>query len=237
MQYLKLTKPILYETNIEKYPYAYAGTCFPIKWKNILYIITAKHCIKNHKISEEDILYPNPNDSRDFLAFNEKYFIEITSKDREIDDVVILKVAATEDFSKDDIINFDVIDISKENNITILRNELVEDLFLRGYPFELDSHEILYDEDIIRQRAYTTNGFKKIKRSNLYEHCYNISFIEPIPEGISPNGMSGSPIFALKNNRLVFCGMVTKFNEITKDYLIIGAEVIKCYLERININL
>jgi hypothetical protein len=32
------TKPVLYDTGDVNFPYAYAGTCYPVKWENNFYI-------------------------------------------------------------------------------------------------------------------------------------------------------------------------------------------------------
>jgi len=44
---LDSTKPVLYQTGYEEWPYAYAGSCFPVRWKNNLYIVSAFHCFEN----------------------------------------------------------------------------------------------------------------------------------------------------------------------------------------------
>jgi hypothetical protein len=69
---LKSTKPILYETSEEGWPYALSGTCYPVKFNNTLFIVSAYHCYSNWNIKPENTLYSRPGDPTAFLAFDTK---------------------------------------------------------------------------------------------------------------------------------------------------------------------
>ena len=67
---LKSTKPILYETGTEEWPYAFSGTCYPVKYEGALFIVSAFHCYSNVQIEPENTLYPRPDDPTGFFAFD-----------------------------------------------------------------------------------------------------------------------------------------------------------------------
>src|SRR5271169_382992 len=63
------TKPVLYETGYKEYPYAFAGSCFPVRWNDKLYIVSAYHCFENHEVLPEKTLYPIPNYKNKWFRF------------------------------------------------------------------------------------------------------------------------------------------------------------------------
>ena len=91
---LDSTSPILYETGDDEFPYAYAGTCFPIKYKNALYIVSAYHCFKNWNIAPSQTMYMTPDDARATFAFDFQDRPSITTaRDCKHKDIVILHMA------------------------------------------------------------------------------------------------------------------------------------------------
>lgn len=77
---LKSTKPIIYETGQEEWPYALSGTCYPVKYDGTLFVVSAFHCYKNFNIQPESTLYPSPNDPTGFFAFDKKVRTRATSQ-------------------------------------------------------------------------------------------------------------------------------------------------------------
>lgn len=97
---------------------------------------------------------------------------------------------------------------------------------MRGYPFDCPKYGIDYDRTTISYQAYTTNRALSVKESS-YDYCYLIRMKTPIPSGMSPNGISGAPVYGItKDNTPVYCGTIIKHNYITGEYLMIGAEVL-----------
>jgi hypothetical protein len=109
----------------------------------------------------------------------------------------------------------------------------IKDFRIRGYPWDAPKHGIDYDIKKISQQAYSTNGRLAAEKAP-FDFCYFIRMIAPIPKGMSPNGMSGAPVYGLtSDNKPVYCGTLIKYSGFTGDYLAIGPEVLVNALKRI----
>ena len=232
---LNSTKPVLYETGYVEWPYAYAGSCYPVRWKNNLYIISAHHCYKNHNVKPEKTLYPIPNSGPlQFYGFNFKLTAQIKgAKDEKNKDQVILVVS--KELHTQNIIDLvNAIDLSDHKNIVSLSETGIQDVWLRGYLSENHAHKIDYDNKIIKSQAYFTNGIVSSRESSS-EFCYLLKVKTPVPEELSPNGMSGSPVYAInQQGRLGLSGTIIEFNKYTQEYLVIDSTVLRELLRREN---
>ncbi len=219
---LMSTKPILYDTGDEHWPYAYSGTCFPVRFRDALYVVSADHCYKNFGIEPQQTMYPMPGDPRTAFPFDLKVRAEAPSaKDPKHKDQVILRVAQSA--PKDAVV---ALDLGDPHNSRLPTSGRLRDIVLRGYPWDCPKHEIDYSNEAIRSQAYTTNGRISATPAE-FDYCYYVRLIAPIPNGMTPNGMSGSPLYGVTlSGRPVFCGMVIEYNYITKEYLAVGPEVL-----------
>jgi hypothetical protein len=78
----------------------------------------------------------------------------------------------------------------------------------------------------ISYQAYTTNGALSVSKSP-FDFCYLIRMVTPVPDGMSPNGMSGSPIYGITQSQdAVYCGTIIKHSKYTDEYLVVGPEVL-----------
>ena len=236
---LNYTKPLLYDTDYEGYEYAYAGSCFLLKWQEKLYIVSAKHCFDNHhNIKAKDIMYPIPN-SEYFVGINNQF--DICSQ-KDYADQVILEVKL-DNLSKILFNSLEIIDLSYQNSIISFDNSLIKDVYLRGFPFENDNHTIFHEENNkkIRQQAYLTNSIIQTQKSSS-DHCYYLKMKQPTYNYIEgnddenakqANGMSGSPVYAIDiNNNIYFAGIIIKYNKITSEYLVINAHITRELLNK-----
>ena len=99
---------------------------------------------------------------------------------------------------------------------------------------ENPSHEISYDERKIKQQAYLTNGIVSARKS-AFNFCHMLKVKTPTPEGFSPDGMSGSPVYATDYQGNIKCaGTIIEFNIYTEGYLVIDSSVIRELLSRKN---
>lgn len=223
---LNSTKPVLYETGYADWPYAFAGSCFPIRWGRKLYIVSAYHCYENHQVKPEDTLYPLPEDDRRFLGFCSK----TRGKDREsLDskhhDQIVIEVCANLHPARE-LESVEAIDVSKPNGTISLDDPSLKDVWLRGYMFANPEHKIDYEEGKISQQAYVTNGVVSSRRS-LFEHCHMLKVKTPCPKACSPKGMSGSPVYGEDSDGNVkYAGTVIEFNSHTDEYLIIDFSIL-----------
>jgi hypothetical protein len=229
------TQPILYDTEYEDWPYAYAGSCYPVRWNKNLYIISAYHCYENHDVKPEKTLYSIPkSEPLQFYGFNFKLTAKIkNAKDDKHKDQVILVVS--NELHTQNIVDLPkALDLSDNENIISLSDPEISDVWLRGYLSNNDSHKIDYEKKKISPQAYVTNGIVSTRGSNS-AHCYLLKVKTPCPEGLSPDGMSGSPVYAITNQgRLGLAGTVIEFNSLTDEFLVIDSAVLRELLRREN---
>ena len=231
---LEATKPILYETGYDEWPYSYAGSCFPVRWGNKLYIVSAFHCFENHQLKPEDTLYPIPTDKNDFLGFCFTLRAKIEeAEDSKHYDQILLEVS-TDIHSEEQLNSVGAIDLSNIGSIITPSDKEINDVWLRGYLSENPSHEISYDERKIKQQAYLTNGIVSARQS-AFKFCQLLKVKTPTPEGYSPDGMSGSPVYATdQQGKIKFAGTIIEFDIYTEEYLVIDSSVIRELLSREN---
>lgn len=230
---MKSTKPILYETGSDEWPYAFSGTCFPVRYNGTLFIVSAFHCYNNFNIEPENTLYPRPDDPTGFFAFDTKLrgYAE-QAKDDEHFDQVILRVAKSHhpQSETDKVVS---LDLAVTANSRLPTSKDIKDFMVRGYPHDCPKHGIDYDKSKISYQAYTTNGAQSVNKSP-FDFCYLIRMITPIPIGMSPNGMSGTPVYGIvQDGSPVYCGTIIKHSQFTDEYLMIGAEVLVNALKNI----
>ncbi len=223
---LRSTRPIFYDTGDEDWPYAYSGTCFPVRFRKTLYVVSADHCFKNFGIEPKQTMYLTPGDPRMAFGFDLQIRAESPSaKDPKHKDQVILRVASST-HNQRDIDKVVAVDLSDRRNSRLPTSSNLKDIVLRGYPWDCPAHGIDYTEEVIRHQAYTTNGCFSTEPSG-FAYCYYVSLMSPVPDGMKPNGMSGSPIYGITHaGQAVFCGMVIEYNSRTRDYLAVGPEVL-----------
>lgn len=230
---LESTKPILYETQSQEWPYALSGTCYPVKYNRALYIISAFHCYSNINIRPECTLYPRPDDSSKFFAFDATVRARAReSKDDEHEDQIILRVARSHHTAAE-MDKVPGLELANPTNSRLPTSIEIRDFVVRGYPFDCPRYGIDYESMKISYQAYLTNGILSTNKST-FDFCYFIRLISPIPNGMHPNGMSGSPIYGItEDKRCVYCGTIIKYNRFTGEYLVIGPEILVNSLKRI----
>ena len=230
---LTSTKPIVYETNSEEYPYALSGTCYPVKYDRTLFIVSAYHCYENSKIDPEQTLYPRPEYPKGFFAYDLKSRAHADqAADDEHYDHVVLRVAASH-HSQDEIDKVVALDLALPGNSKLPNSGEIKDFIIRGYPFDAPKYAIDYDLKKISQQAYVTNGSLGVSAAP-YDFCYSIRMIAPIPVGMHPNGMSGTPLYGVTHNdKPVYCGMIIRYWSLTGEYVFVGPEIIVNALRRL----
>lgn len=200
-----------------------------------LYIVSAFHCYENHQVNPDATLYPIPTTTTEYFGFSCILRAKINgSTDLKHYDQIALQVSSElHPNTQTDPVK--AIDLSDSDMITKLTDpDAVTDVWFRGYLLENSSHAVDYELSKIRSQAYVTNGFVSSKKSN-FEYCCYVKVITPTPRGMSPNGMSGSAVYASdKHGKLRFAGTVIEFNELAKEFLVIDATVLRALLEKDN---
>jgi hypothetical protein len=228
------TKPVLYETGYQEWPYSYAGSCFPVRWKNNLYIVSAFHCFENHQVEPETTLYPIPIETEQFFGFCCKLRAKVNeAKDFKHYDQILLQVSA-ENHSNEQLCSVAAPDLSESDSVISLSSDQVVDVWLRGFLSENSEHEVDYENRKIRQQAYITNGYVSSKKSQ-FDYCHMLKVKTPTPIGMSPDGMSGSAVYAVDHNgNSKLAGTVIEYNSITNEFLVIDSMVLSRLLETVN---
>lgn len=229
---LESTKPLLYETGCNEWPYSFAGSCFPVRWKDNLYIVSAFHCYENNKISPEATLYPIPAVPSEFFGFSCTLRAKIDgAKDLKHHDQIALQVSTKlHPISQTSAV--EAIDLSNEDNIAkITDHDAVCEAWLRGYLVDNPTHSVDYEKSRIEQQAYLTNGIVSSRKSP-FENCSYVKLKTPAPMGMSPNGISGSAVYVSDNHGKVrLAGTVIEF---TEEFLVIDPTVLRATLEKEN---
>jgi len=223
---LQSTMPLLYDTGFQDYPYAYAGSCFPVRWGEKLYIVSAYHCYKNHEVTPEHTLYPIPSNSTSFFGFRNKLRGKVNgANDENHFDQIALEVSSDiHDKTARDSVK--ALDLRIPGNSISLSDPSLKEVWLRGFPFDNPAHEICYQHHNIQSQAYATNGLISSRKS-LSDHCHMIKVKTPIPNNRSPRGMSGSAVYGLdQTGNFRFGGTVIAFNEYTNEYMVIDAAIL-----------
>ncbi len=232
---LNSTKPIIYETENDELPYALAGTCFPVRYGNDLYIVSADHCFSNHRVEPRKTMYLSPVDGRTAFAFDLQIRASCPAvSDTKHHDQIVLRVAHCK-HTQEEINRVHAIDLADPESSRLPTNSNVRDIVLRGYPFKAPKYAINYDDLAIKLQAYVTNGCVSTTASP-FDFCYYIRLLTPIPNGMAPIGMSGSPLYGVtRAGSPVFCGMIIEYDLITTEYLVIGPEILVNSLRKLDV--
>ena len=193
---LDSTKPILYETGYNEWPYANAGSCFPVRWKDKLYIVSAFHCFENHQVDPKNTLYPIQTNTAEYFGFCCKLKVKVNeAKDLKHYDQILLQVSPDlhSNEQRDALAAFD---LSDAESVISLSSSAIIDVWLRGFLLANPDHSIDYEKRKIRQQAYVTNGYVSSRKS-FFDFCHMLKVKTPVPDGMSPNGMSGSAVYAV----------------------------------------
>jgi len=229
---LNSTKPIIYETGQEEWPYLLSGTCYPVKYDGALFITSAFHCYEDRNIQPDVTLYPRPEDATSFFAFDQISRARAPqAADDKHGDHVLLRVARSH-HCQGEMDKVVALDLADSGNVRPPIGGDIKDFWIRGYPHDAPKHRIDYDLCKISQQAYTTNG--RIGADiGPFDFCYSIRMMTPIPDGMHPSGMSGTPVYGVTNDgRPVYCGMITRYVELTRQYIAIGPEILVNSLRR-----
>lgn len=229
------TSPLLFLTDEADFPYAYGGSCYPVKWKDQLYIVSAFHCYDNLSIKPENTLYPIPQTNVNFFGFTNIFrAVCNNANDPKHSDQILLQVCKN-NVSETQFNAVAALDLSNENYACSLTDPSVTQVLLRGYLNQNDVHAIDYESCVIRSQAYFTYGLISAKKS-ISDYCTNIKIQSPTPSGLPPTGMSGSAVYVTRNNnQFSLAGTVIEYNTFTNEFLVIDSSVIVNFLRQINI--
>lgn len=149
-------------------------------------------------------------------------------------DQVLLEVS-TEIHTEEELTSVIAPELSDENHlISLPSQELLDDVWLRGFLLDNPNHQVDYENGKITEQAYLTNGYMSSRASG-YKFCYYLKMKTPCPENYSANGMSGSPVYGKDvSGKIRFAGTIIEHNSLTNEYLVVESIVLRNILKEIN---
>jgi hypothetical protein len=190
---VQCARPILWENDIEEYPYSIGATCFIFSQNSEFYAATVRHNLSGR--NADDLLIPYDETWREFLPI-EGVFSPSASKDqsdREYADLVIMKIKA-------EMANISALSKFQEFDFHSTRNKkpIPENgkLYVAGYPGSLQKAD--YEERRIKQQRFIFDGNYGGKAESYFSELINFEELSALPEpsyGEPMDGLSGSPVF------------------------------------------
>lgn len=183
------SRPVLFERECSEFPYSLSGSCFGIKYKHQYLIVTAKHVLDNFN-EDDNISIPYVLGSDNFLPINNLNTIAYCTfmDDTDKFDIAILNIEdklLNENFDPNSFFEIEecLADITSFDKCVIY-----------GFPQEING--IDYDDKKIRVQRQMLEA-DNIKKSP-YDYCFSFETKNESKKYL--NGLSGSPIFGLKEN-------------------------------------
>lgn len=182
---------LFYDTGDDDYPYCFCGSGFLIRFRDIIYLVTLRHCVDPARYTRVCVpVDPCDHSNRDLLAFD---LVSTPKGDPQQDvgknyaDLLLFRSVAPD-------ISRPVFEIASDTLLNPLSSGVTR-VFVRGFPSDIN--EIDFDQHKIKTRAFFSEGFSEsIKNDAVAEHCYSLRINKP-REISSTQGMSGCPVFAL----------------------------------------
>ena len=198
------SRQLLFHNHIDGYEYSLGGSSFLVRINNVFYILTAKHVLDKKSYSANDALVRYNDEGRDFLPFDDQATIRTKLiDDTDHMDIVFLRVSGNL-LKKHIGIGF-FIDLPLKRELPALK---CDQLLISGFPEDLCP--ICYDTKVLRheRRAYTGDKKQITDYQGIYQFEYQVE------DGVSKNGMSGSPVFCInkKNNSYRIDGVLLREN-------------------------
>jgi hypothetical protein len=176
---------------ISEFPYWNIGTGFLIRFEGNVYLVTAKHCLQNHKAEPEQISIPVGSGSDEFILFDRIYRGDAEgAEDNDFADYVIMRAKAGS-ISEAHTSALNAFNLAA-HSVILPENPKVKNLWIRGYPRVLNA--IDYENKHISRKSFTFDG-TYIGPSGS-KHCHTLEYT-PHPEVDDPDQLSGSPVFGL----------------------------------------
>ncbi|MBW8365592.1 MAG: hypothetical protein K0M39_13680 [Rhizobium sp.] len=201
------SRPVVFETGIPSAPYSIAGTAFLVAFHRTLFVITARHVVRDHPVNRLRIF---PSDrSIEGLRLSDWWHIEDPKNDPDSSDILLIRA---------DLTNVPK-SIRKSNHLLHLTPPSVSEwfddryisrFFLFGYPSA--TNEADYAHSKLQLQQFFLPG--RYVGPSIAHNCHELLIENPL--NLSDfNGLSGSPVFCLRNEIAIsrqptFCGMAIR---------------------------
>jgi len=201
------SRPVVFETGIPGAPYSIAGTAFLVAFHRTLFVITARHVVHDHPVNRLRIF---PSDrSIEGLRLSDWWHIEDPKNDPDSSDILLIRA---------DLTNVPK-SIRKSNHLLHLTHPSVSEwfddryisrFFLFGYPSA--TNEADYAHSKLKLQQFFLPG--RYVGPSIAHNCHELLIENPLNLN-DFNGLSGSPVFCLRNEIAIsrqptFCGMAIR---------------------------
>lgn len=92
---LECSRPLLFKNEDQDFPYSCGGTCFLVRYRGAVFVITTRHCLRDREIQKT--LIGADAGTRDFLPFRRFHVIDPLEGEENDDwrDLAFFEVAST----------------------------------------------------------------------------------------------------------------------------------------------
>jgi len=209
----RCARPVMFETDVPEAAYSIAGTAFLVGFNDSLYIITARHVIRDYPV-EKVVVFPwDKSDFSTPLRIADFWNIEDEDHaDSELSDLLVIK-ADLGCIPKRDRRKGQLIFLTPPDATAWFGNRFHALFFLCGHPHEINDVDYAKSEVNTGQLMLTGRYVGPSLAG-----CHELQVRNPL--GISDfSGLSGSPVFSHTSDspfipvacsKLHFCGMVLR---------------------------
>ena len=192
-------RPIVFETDLEDFPYSISATCFLCRYRGRHWVFTAKHCLR--ATDGRDVRIACNPKTKSFLPIVRMHKASVDSEDNDHADVAIFE-AHPERLSPNEqqALKFLDLDQLESGHLGLIKGD---DIMNPGCPDELNYVD--YDAQKIVEQRYCPGCVYDGETTD--DHVHFLRY-EPLEHVNQLSGMSGSPVFFLKRHSgWVYCSL------------------------------
>lgn len=225
--FLQLSKPIVFDTGFDEFPYSGAGSGFLSYFQNRLYFVTALHVVRGEDL-DRLMIFLN-NETEDSIPFEATY--QPSSLEGDYGDFIIMQVAMDKISMTTDSLAHAIRFDNLSSNWKASPDDYQFVFF--GYPMEgrsvdYDAYKIIASQQLLIAR---------LAGVGVSNHCFELE-ISDLNGVTDLNGFSGSPVIAVPRNSMKhssaeFCGMLIQGSASSYRAHFIDANLIKGAFEKI----
>jgi hypothetical protein len=217
---------VLFETELAEAPFATCGTAFLVGFGRSVYLITARHVVRD--FPAERLHIRAADDSVDTIPFT-RWFVLPPNPDDDVSDLYLMRI---------DLANMPAADRKSATllNLTTPQRDWFASrgsaqFFLFGYP--VTASDVNFDLGTVTTSQYFLSAH--YVGPSIGQECHELCFANPLAL-TDLNGMSGSPVFCQISSLGVsglpiFAGMALRGSVLSKRVHLLGSSRIIAALE------
>ncbi len=203
--------PVVFETGIAEAPFSVAGTAFVVGFESLLYVLTARHVVRDWSKEQIAIIMSAAGER---LALRTRWEIRFHTEDAPSDendddsDLLIYR-ADLEGISPETRRSNHLLHLTPPNASSWFETRDESLFFLFGYPTHANGPD--YEQSKVVKNQYLLHG--QYVGPSITDGCFEIQVKNPLNLSTFA-GLSGSPVFSLRTSgepiQPTFCGMALR---------------------------